>query len=373
VGISAWLNSPIVTQGLVVVGSGGTRRASGDDGDGVYALDLRTGRQRWRLQAANDVNGVATAGDLVVATGDEGELWGIDLKTGRLIWSFSAGGPVFTNPLIVEDRIVVGDASGILWVLDLNGREQWQARFDGPIRGGAASDGRMVYAVSDRGDVGAFTLDGFEMWRTRVELPPTDEEAAEGIAANPVTVFAAPTVADDLLVITFVFDGGPPGPALVGIDRYIGGVVWRGSDPERRIDSFASLRNSPARHGDDLVVASSLSYGVQGIEAASGRVDWVTEKGIFCERQWASPVVVGDLVMLPRPDGALHAYDATTGETVWRHAPEIPGEVATLATCTGGGQQVQDGLELQASVAVAPDGTLIVASTSQLIYAIGES
>ena len=298
---------------------------------------------------------------------------GYDLATGKRLWSFSAGAPVFTNPLIVDNRIFVGDASGNLWALDLDGREQWRGRLDGAIRGGAASDGRMVYAVSDRGDAAAFTLDGFEMWRTRVELPPTDEETAEGITASQVTVFAPPTIADDLLVIAYVFDGNPPGPALVGLDRYVGELVWRASDPERVIDSFASLRSSPARYGEDLIAASSLSRGVQGIEAASGQVNWATETGIFCERQWASPVVVGDLVLLPRPDGALHAYDVVTGETVWRVAPELPGEVATLATCTGGGQQVQDGLELHASVAVAPDGTIIVASTSQLVYAIGDS
>ena len=47
---------------------------------------------------------------------------------------------------------------------------------------------------------------------------------------------------------------------------------------------------------------------------------------------------------------------------------------ARLAKCTAEGQQqVQEGLELQASVAVGPDGTIIVASTSQFIYAIGDS
>jgi hypothetical protein len=59
---------------------------------------------------------------------------------------------------------------------------------------------------------------------------------------------------------------------------------------------------------------------------------------------------------------------------VWRVRPAGPGEVATLAKCTAEGQQqVQEGLELQASVAVGPDGTIIVASTSQFIHAIGDS
>ena len=43
-----------------------------------------------------------------------------------------------------------------------------------------------------------------------------------------------------------------------------------------------------------------------------------------------------------------------------------------LAAYLADGQQIHDGFELHASIAVAPDGTLIVASTSQAIYAIGD-
>jgi len=371
-GISGWLNSPIVVDGLVVVGSAGTRRSGSDDGDGIYAVDLRNGRQRWHFPAANDVNGLAAADGLVVATGDEGIVWGLDVATGAQIWSFDAGAPVFTNPLIVGDQVVVGDLSGVLWALDLDGNEQWRARLDGAIRGGAASDGHVVYAVSEPGTAAAFTLDGFELWRTRIGHPSGDEGGSEGDAMDPATVFAAPTVADDKLVISFIYEGGPT-PALVALDRYVGTLAWSASDPDRVEDSFASLRNSPARYGDSLIFASSLSEGVQAIGAASGQAIWATRSGILCERQWASPVVVGELVLLPRPDGALHAYDATSGDTVWRIAPASPTGSARLAECTVDGQQTQEGFELQATVAVAPGGTIIVASTSQLIYAIGES
>ncbi len=371
VGISGWLNSPIVVDDLVVVGSAGTRRSGGDDGDGIYALDLHTGNQRWFFPTANDVNGLAAADGIVVATGDEGTVWGLDLENGTEVWSFSTDSPVFTNPLIVGDLIVVGDFSGILWGLGLDGTERWRGRLDGAIRGGAASDGRVVYAVGDRGLAAAFTIDGFELWRTRVQAP----SAADGTAdepTNPVTVFAAPTVADDKLIITYVFEGGPT-PALLALDRYVGTLAWHGSDPAQVAESFASLRNSPVRYGDSLIFAGSLSEGVQAVDATTGRVLWATRSGISCERQWASPVVVKDLVLLPRPDGALHPSDATDGESVWRFAPAPPGGTARLAECTVAGQQIQDGFDLQASVAVAPDGTVIVASTSQLIYAIGDS
>jgi cell division protein FtsI/penicillin-binding protein 2 len=371
VGISGWLNSPIVVDDLVVVGSAGTRRSGGDEGDGVYALDLRTGKRRWFFPTANDVNGVATADGIVVATGDEGTVWGLDLESGAEVWSFAAGSPVFTNPLIVDDLVVVGDFSGIVWGLGLDGGQRWRGQLDGPIRGGAASDGRIVYAVSDPGTAAAFTVDGFELWRTRIEHPDVAEGTA-GEPTGPLAVFAAPTVAGDELIVSFVFEGGTA-PAVTALDRYVGSLAWQSTDPNQVAESFASLRNSPARYGDSLIFASSLSEGVQALDATTGQAIWASRSGLRCERQWASPVVVNGLVLLPRPDGALHAYDATDGATMWRMAPAPPGGTPRLAVCTGDGQQIQDGFELQASVAVAPDGTIIVASTSQLIYAIGES
>jgi outer membrane protein assembly factor BamB len=306
---------------------------------------------------------------MVVATGDVGTVWGLDLRTGAQIWSFDTGAPAFTNPLIVDGLVIVGDGSGVLWAFTLDGTEVWHTKLDGAIRGGAASDGRMVYAVTDSGDAAAFTLDGFEMWRTRIEQVRGTGRGDE--VTDPVTVYAAPTVTGDELVIAYTVEGGPAGPAVVGLDRYVGSVVWQGSDPGQ-LNDFANLRNSPARYGDALIIASSLSRGVQGVDATTGRAIWATRTSARCEKQWASPIVVGDLVLLPRPDGSVQGFDATSGESRWRFVPAEGRETAPTANCVAGGMQVHDGFQLHASVAVAPDGTIIVASTSNAIYAIAE-
>lgn len=371
VGISGWLNSPIVADGLVVVGSAGDRRGTGDVADGVYALDVRDGAPRWHFRTANDVNGVAATGDLVVATGDEGTVWGLQLSTGTQIWSFDAGAPVFTNPLIVGDLIIVGDASGALIALEYDGTERWRADLDGAIRGGAASDGRMVYAVTDQGDVAAFTIDGYEMWRTRITYPRLSSIDGGARTPEPVNVYAVPTVADDKVIIAFTVEGGPTTPALVALDKYVGSITWWGSNSSEAFD-FANLRNSPARHGDNLVIASSISYGVQGVDAVTGQAAWKTDQGVVCKKQWASAIVISDIAVLPRPDGSVQAFDVVTGEGMWRITPSGTSENAPNAECVADGREVHDGAQFHASIAVTPDGTLIVASTSRSIYAIGE-
>jgi cell division protein FtsI/penicillin-binding protein 2 len=376
VGIQAWLNSPLVMGDTVIVGSAGTRRAGSDDAEGVYALDLATGDRRWFFPTDNDVNGIAASpdgapGGMVVVTGDEGAVWGLAASTGEELWRFEVGTNVFTNPIVIDDGsrriVVVGDATGTVWGIGLEGTELWQARLDGAIRGGAASDGRLVYVVSDHGDMAAFNLDGFEIWHTLLEYPGAADEAG-------VTVYAAPTLVDDLVVVSFVLEGGPTGPGVVALDRFVGRVAWWGTDPDQVSPAgWGSVRSSPAVAGDGLVIAGSVAEGPQLVAAETGEGRWVAGTGVSCERQWASPVVIGDLVVLPRPDGAVYGFDAAGGGLRWRLPLTVPGELAPLSECTDGASTVRDGFEFQASAAVAPDGTIVVASMGQVIYAVGGS
>ena len=126
IGAQAWLNNPVIHDGLVIVGTAGASRGSPDSQDGIVAVRLDDGTIEWRVGAAEDVNGVAVADGVVIATGDEGSVWALRASDGRLLWEFDAGTLVFTNPLVVGDLVVVGDAAGILRGLSLeDGAEVW--------------------------------------------------------------------------------------------------------------------------------------------------------------------------------------------------------------------------------------------------------
>jgi cell division protein FtsI/penicillin-binding protein 2/outer membrane protein assembly factor BamB len=360
VGIQAWLNSPVIVDDLVIVGTAGSSRGRVDSLDGVVAVRLSDGAIEWRTGAARDVNGVAAAGGTVIVTGDEGKVVALRASNGRVRWEFDAKTLVFTNPLIVGDLVIVGDAAGVLWALDIeDGTMVWQEFLPSAIRGGAASDGRLIYAAAESGEVVAVNLDGEKIWERAIDV------SADSVGR--IRILATPTVVGESVVFAVIEDGTFTGPALVAFDKYVGTERWRAVDSIGA--GWSSVSNSPSIHRGKVVFASSLSSGIQAVDAASGAGAWAAETAVLCDRQWASTLVIGDTVVVPRTDGSLYAFDAVSGTTVWE-LPLTAGEVQTdFAECTRGDSEILS-MQLQATPAVAPDGTIIVGSVGGWLYAV---
>ena len=365
IGVQAWLNNPVIAEGRVFVATAGRVRGSPDDRDGVYALDVSSGRELWSFAAATDVNGVAVADGVVVASGDEGTVWGLAAADGSELWSLDVGQPVFTNPLVVGDLAVVGDAAGRLHAIGLgDGVERWTAGLDGAVRGGAASDGTTIFALGESGDARAFALDGAELWRTTLMF---ENAAGDRLFAR---LIAAPTLASDLVIVSYVRDDAYPDPALIALDRFTGAERWRATDPSGVVEGWGNLRSSPAVVGRELYLGAPVSNVVAAVDVQTGEALWAVEAGAVCEPHWPSPAVVGSTIVVPRNDGAVWAIDATGRRVAWDigiTAPDFTGRDECEAA------EGDPRAAIQASPAVAADGTIVVGGMDGSIYAIRDT
>jgi alcohol dehydrogenase (cytochrome c) len=76
-------------------GGGGRITLGGDDAYGaVRALDATTGKRIWEFKtlAPTQTSTLATAGNLVFSSSDEGNFFALDASTGKLLWDFTVGG-----------------------------------------------------------------------------------------------------------------------------------------------------------------------------------------------------------------------------------------------------------------------------------------
>ncbi len=182
--------SPVIANGLVYLSNGATE---------VQALELETGKQRWRTKL--DPTGyewaIATIGTPALAHGVlvVPTLWrdlaGLDATSGRVLWRFGAAGAselrtthyfgsnergFASSPVITGDLVWAVDTGGHLTALDLHsGAVLWRTSVDVPVLAGIATTGAALIIASYDGTVRAMSPTDHE--RTPVTTAACDAPA----------------------------------------------------------------------------------------------------------------------------------------------------------------------------------------------------
>ncbi len=177
--------SPIVEDGLVIIAA----EYDGKD-SGLYALDTRTGKQRWRVARPENLNFASPivaniAGQRQVLLAGADMIAGYDPQTGKELWTVDASTEAICGTVVWDDRRVLvsggNPVAGTWCVLGDGSRQlQWQNRVM-CYEQSLLTINNYVFAVADNGVAHCWrTIDGKEMWRTRL--------FGGGISASPLLV-----------------------------------------------------------------------------------------------------------------------------------------------------------------------------------------
>lgn len=147
-----FLSSAAVVGGIAYVGSG--------DGH-IYALDVRTGAQRWKVKAGAVVHASpAVAGGKVYVGDFGGTFYALDAATGTLTWTFQTGldpdthnqQGIASSAAVAEGRVFFGCRDGHFYALDAaTGALVWKVdnHKGWVIASPAVQDGRVYFPTSD--------------------------------------------------------------------------------------------------------------------------------------------------------------------------------------------------------------------------------
>lgn len=299
-----------------MVAVGGTVYAASSDGD-VLALDLETGRERWRAAArANLTAGVGSDGRFVAVVTQKNEL--LVFEQARLAWRATLPSPVTTAPLVAGERVFV------------QGLDRAVLAFD-------ALDGRKLWAFQRPGD--ALTLQQFGV------LQPIGNTLWVGSGPRLVALDSLTGTAQQDVVV-----GSPRGgneverlADLVGPAAREGAVLcvraFQTSVACARARTAELLWSRPytgsqgVAVGGDYVVAADGSDRLMAWWRSSGEVAWRSDSLVY--RGLSAPTVVANQVAFGDSDGYVHLLALSDGRIVKRLLTQGDGISAPLVSAQG--------------------------------------
>jgi outer membrane protein assembly factor BamB len=279
-------------EGAVAVKGGVVYAGSMDEN--LYAVDLASGKRRWKYKGGPFRAGPAVRGGSVYAGDLDGVLHCVDAAKGTKVWAFEAGAEV--GGINFHDRsILFTSHDEHLYCLSAAGKQLWKFKVDGQIYGSpAVAEGKTFLVGCDS------KLHVLDVARGK-ELRAVDLGGQTGASA---------AVRADRLYVGTMRD------EFLAIDWKKGSLAWTYT-PEKRSPGFFS---SPAVT-DSLVVVGCRDNLVHAIDRKTGKESWTFPTRNKVD---SSPVVAGGRVVVGSLDGNLYVLDLASGKLLQRLALDGP-------------------------------------------------
>jgi outer membrane protein assembly factor BamB len=275
------VTAPAVDADAVYLAGWGVRnardRALNDATGVVFALDPRTGRERWRFLAGARFGPLAVGGETLYVPSDHG-LFALDRATGRKRWQarFSPGAD--EHPVVAAEAVVFAGEEittgrdGVFALDARSGALRWQVDLSAApgVRFGSAVFNDTVFVTSwetrdDETAWGTPTLraydieDGEERWVFRAG----EQAANRAVGAGSVT---APVTAGGMVLFGVAVRTPAPGEetgadGLYAVDTITGRPVWH-------TGAATPIRSAPATLGEAI-------YAMGGRRARGGATEGV--------------------------------------------------------------------------------------------------
>jgi len=301
--------------------AGGYEFSPGADGQAIYAagrdgrivkLDIASGREIWRIDAARTLSsGVGVGEGLVLVGTPKGELLAFKSADGARAWTATLSGELLTPAVALNGLVAARTNDGRIDLLDAaTGKARWSATRSLPTlilreQSHLLLDVNVLYAGHAGGRLSALTLNnGAPQWEVNVALPRGATEL-ERIADVTGTL-----AMDDRRVCAAAYQG-----RVACFDRANGNTLW--------------ARETSSTGGVDLderqLYVVDASDSVAAYDKSRGNNPWKQDK--LRDRKLSSPVAVagkyvavgdfqGHVHLIQAEDGAFAARAATDGSPI---------------------------------------------------------
>ena len=160
--------APAVVDGVVYAGGDGSASrsallvhaidaATGEErwrhsvaANGLFALDAATGEEQWHFATFAPIyhSSPAVADGVAYVGSKDGHVYAVDIETGQERWRVKTGKAVYSSPAVVDGRVYIGSTDGFLYALEAaTGQQYWRLEIGVVDRSSAAVADGVVYVV----------------------------------------------------------------------------------------------------------------------------------------------------------------------------------------------------------------------------------
>jgi outer membrane protein assembly factor BamB len=303
-------SSPAIADGVVYIGSGAGF---------LSAIDIETGKARWKYKVSQDGVGESTpaVGAGAVFIGDlAGIFHAVDIHTGKALWTFKTGAEIKSSPVVVDDRVLIGSYDGSLYCLAIkDGKLLWKVTTDNYVHGtpSVSADGVAYISGCDEVFRGIRVSDGKELF----QFP------------SGAYTGASPALADGNAYY------GTFSNEVVAANLKLKRIAWRYEDPDRHFPFYSSAAVTGGK-----IVLGGRDKMVYCLNAATGKPIWTFATRARID---SSPAIADGRVFIGSNDGRLYMLDLAKGSKLWEYEAGSP---VSSSPAIGGGRVVvasQDG------------------------------
>ncbi len=296
-------STPAVFKGTVYFGCGDNY---------FYALDSRSGAERWKFKTGGPVySSPAVAGSTVYFSGRDGYLYALQTKSGKVIWKLKMGKDLgnenywdnyLSSPVIIDNALFTGSGDGYLYALDTKtGKLIWKYNAGARIRTTPAVFQNHVVFGTNAGlliDVDRNT--GNLKWKFATDGASNTFESRSN---DRKSIYCSPSISGDIVVM-----GGRDG-IIYAVDLNTGKEKWRNDHKGPWILSTAVKDN-------EVFVGCGSDLLLQALDINTGIEKWrfKAQSAIF-----SSIAIAGNMLYFNDVNfsGTLHAVNSNTGIEKW--------------------------------------------------------
>jgi len=283
-------SSAAIAGGAVYVGAG--------NGE-VLAIDLQTGKLRWKYKAGEGIgeSSPAVAAGVVYIGDLDGTIHAINAADGKSRWKLKTSGEIKSSPVIASGKVLIGSYDGNLYAVDAaSGELRWQYKTKAQVHATPAVSNGLAFISGCDGVLRAIRIaDGQQAYQVEIGSYTGASPAIEGQSAYFGT-----------------FDN-----EVVAANLQRRKIIWRYEHPERKFPFYAT-----AAVWSGKVFAGGRDKMMHALDARTGKELWsfMTKARID-----SSPVITQDgRLWFGSNDGNLYVLDATTGKEVWKFSAGAP-------------------------------------------------